>query len=203
MHVNFEHYDKEKDLNYILGIDKKHNNESYNITYSKDDIKNIFILLLNLVATLDEDMPLTNVHEQLKEFAEPKQIRIPSFQTLKKMLQKELIKRKIIDDNYNKINLTLVKKLMPFYCDLCYCNLYIKDYSLIIINFKIDKLSDDILFENIKFLKKELLKHQHYDVLLLKESYPNALVVFLRNSTEQEQLLNKSFVNKMQLPRNV
>lgn len=79
----------------------------------------------------------------------------------------------------------------------------VKDYSLIIINFKIDKLSDDILFENIKFLKKELLKHQHYDVLLLKESYPNALVVFLRNSTEQEQLLNKSFVNKMQLPRNV
>jgi arginine repressor len=199
-HINFKKYNKAKHLCYISGVQQgRYRDPRYPPTYSKEDIESIFILLFNLLATMDKYSTLAEVHEQLLEIAKPKQIKIPTLKTLTQMLKQELINRKIIHkkDTLN-ITLPLIKRLIPYYCDFCYCVISASlNYSTLIVNFKLNKISDEALFENVKFLKQELLKpHHHKYALMFKESYPDALVIFLKTAPRLDEsiLLKEEFL---------
>jgi hypothetical protein len=151
---------------------------------------------------MDKYSTLAEVHEQLLEIAKPKQIKIPTLKTLTQMLKQELINRKIIRKKSTlNITLPLIKGLMPYYCDFCYCVIYASlnstVYSTLIVNFKLNKISDEALFENIKFLKQELLKpHHHKYAIMFKESCPDSLVIFLGTLSiyEESILLKEEFL---------
>jgi hypothetical protein len=67
----------------------------------------------------------------------------------------------------------------------------------LIVNFKLNKISDEALFENIKFLKQELLKpHHHKYAIMFKESCPDSLVIFLGTLPicEESILLKEEFL---------